>query len=169
VAADHLTPLERRLLDTVDRRGDMHGRQLAAELGVDSGAAARCLVRLEQLGWLESTTLGRTKVYRVKTAESASLDTVLERIEHFSNPSPIAVLPYRLDGSAEVRVIVVLPGEAVELPSWLELRRLARGMPAPVELLIYAEAEARRLATVPGTPVREALKGAPERGARLME
>lgn len=167
--AVHMTPLERRLLDMVRRRGPMHGRQLAAALEADSGATARCLVHLEGLGLLESTTLGRTKVYRLRSAATMSLEAVLERIQAFGEPPPLAVLPSPIAGSGDPRVVVVLPGVFLNLRSWLELRRLVRDLPVPVELLIYSEREARRLAHLPGNPVREALKEHPERGARLMD
>lgn len=168
MATASLTPLEQRLLDAVRVRGEMHGRQLATELEADSGAVARCLVHLEELGLLQSETLGRTKRYRLRSEGEATLEQVLERIEAFGDPTPIAVLPSP-DATGEPRIVVVLPGIWIALHSWLALRRIARGFPLPVELLIYSERAARRLAQLPGNPVREGLKAYPERGARLME
>lgn len=146
----------------------MHGRQLASELEADSGAVARCLVHLEELGLLQSETLGRTKRYRVRTEGEATLESALERIEAFDDPAPVAVLPTP-DGGGEPRVVVVLPGIWIPLHSWLALRRIARGFALPVEVLIYSERTARHLARLPGNPVREGLKAYPDRGARLME
>lgn len=163
-----LTPLEQRLLDTVRIRGEMHGRQLASELEADSGAVARCLVRLEGLGLLQSVTLGRTKLYQVRSEGESALETVVGRIERFDDPPPLTVLPVP-GGWGEPRVVVVLPGIWVAHHSWLGVRRLARGLGQPVEVLVYSEREARRLARLPGNPVREALKLHPERGVALME
>ena len=146
----------------------MHGRQLASELEADSGAVARCLVHLEELGLLQSETFGRTKRYRVRSEWVMTLETVLERIEAFDDPTPVAVLPTP-DGVGEARIVVVLPGIWIPLHSWLALRRIARRFTLPVELLIYSERAARQLARLPGNPVREGLKAYPERGARLME
>lgn len=146
----------------------MHGRQLAIELGADSGAVARCLVHLEELGLLQSETLGRTKRYRLRSESEATLESVLERMEAFDDPAPIAVLPAP-DGAGEPCIVVVLPGIWIPLHSWLALRRIARGFALPVEVLIYSERAARQLARLPGNPVREGLKAYPERGARLME
>jgi hypothetical protein len=146
----------------------MHGRQLASELGADSGAVARCLVRMEGLGLLESETLGRTKRYRVRSEGEMTLETAVERIEAFDHPRPAAVLACP-DTAEGPRIVVVLPGIWIPLPTWHALRRIARRFPRPVEILIYSERDARRLARLPGNPVREALKAHPERGARLME
>lgn len=146
----------------------MHGRQLASELGADSGAVSRCLVHLEELGLLQSETLGRTKRYRLRSESEATLETVVAGIEAFDDPAPVAVLPSP-DGAGEPRIVVVLPGIWIPLHSWLALRRIARRFPLPVEVLVYSERAARRLAHLPGNPVREGLKAYPERGARLME
>lgn len=167
MATAGITPLEQRLLDAVRVRGEMHGRHLANELGADSGAVARCLLHLEELRLLCSETIGRTKLYRVRTEREATQETVLEAIEGFDDPAPIAVLPS--PGGAAACIVVVLPGAWVGFNSWLALRRIARRFTVPVELLIYPEHAARRLAHLPGNPVREALKAYPERGARLME
>ncbi|MGH7918791.1 MAG: MarR family transcriptional regulator [Candidatus Dormibacteraceae bacterium] len=169
MATVSLTPLERRLLDTVRVRGEMHGRQLASELEADSGAVARCLVHLEALGLLQSETLGRTKRYQVRSAEQSTSEAVLERIEEFDDPRPLAVLRCPPGPLGEPRIIVVLPGIWIPLHAWLALRRLARRFEQPVEVLVYSDREARRLARLPGNPVREALKEDPERGVRLME
>lgn len=163
-----LTPLEQRLLDAVRVRGEMHGRQLASHLEADSGAVARCLVHLQELGLLQSETFGRTKRYRLRTEGEATLEAVLEQVERFDDPRPVAVLPAP-DGAGERRLVVVLPGIWVPLHSWLALRRIARRFSFPVEVLIYSERAARVLAALPGNPVREALKAYPERGAPLMQ
>jgi DNA-binding MarR family transcriptional regulator len=168
VATIALTPLEQRLLHAIRLRGEMHGRQLASDLEADSGAVARCLVHLERLGLLQSETLGRTKRYRLRSEEEATLETVLERIEAFDHPRPAAVLACP-DDADHPRIVVVLPGIWVPLHSWHALRRIARRVTRPVEVLVYSEREARRLARIPGNPVREAVKAHPERGARLME
>ncbi len=146
----------------------MHGRQLASSLEADSGAVARCLVHLERLGLLQSETLGRTKRYRVRSEGETTLETVLARIEAFDDPRPTAVLVCPDDHEGP-RIVVVLPEIWVPLRSWHALRRIARSFTRPVEVLVYSEREARRLARLPGNPVREALKAQPERGARLME
>lgn len=163
-----LTPLEQRLLDALRLRGEMHGRQLASSLEADSGAVARCLVHMERLGLVQSETLGRTKRYRVRPERETTLETVLERIEAFDHPRPAAVLVCT-DDADQPRIVVVLPEIWVPLHSWHALRRIARRLARPVEVLVYSEREARRLARLPGNPVREALKADPERGARLMD
>lgn len=168
MAALRLTPLEQRLLDTVRIRGDMHGRQLAAELEADSGAVARCLVHLEELGVLRSETLGRTKLYQIPSQGETALEALVERLREFDAPRPLAVLPGpTVDGSRHI--VIVLPEIWVALRSWLALRRIARRFEVPAELLVYPEREARRLARLPGNPVREALKADPDLGAWLMD
>lgn len=166
MASVSLTPLEQRLLDTVRIRGEMHGRQLAGELEADSGAVARCLVRLEGLGLLQSETLGRTKRYQVRSEGESALQTALERIERFDDPPPVTVLPVSSGG--EARLVVVLPGIWIPHRAWLGVRRLVRGLEQPVEVLVYSERAAQRLARLPGNPVRDALKLHPERGLQLM-
>ncbi len=146
----------------------MHGRQLAGELQADSGAVSRCLVHLEELGLLASETLGRTKRYRARSENQTTLERVLEHIEAFDDPRAVAVLPSP-DGALEPRIVVVLPGIWIPLHSWLALRRIARRFTLPVEVLIYSERAARRLARLPGNPVREGVKAYPERATRLME
>lgn len=157
------------MLDAVRVRGEMHGRQLATELGADSGAVARCLVRLEALGLVQSETLGRTKRYRLRTEDESALDAVLERIEEFADPRPLAVIPAPPGPLGEARIVVVLAGIWIPQQSWLALRRIPRRFELPVEVLVYSDREARRLARLPGNPVREALKEHPDRGAPLME
>jgi predicted nucleotidyltransferase len=155
-----MAEVKQKLVASLGRHGEAHGRQLAQELEADSGAVSRRLVELEAEGLVRSRQVGRTKLYRL--SHDRWLAEVVKRLREFE-PAPIAVLPFGSRARGEARpdsdadVVVIMPGEKVEIAVWRGLREVARSVPIAVDLLIYPEPDARRWAGVPGTPVGDAI------------
>jgi predicted nucleotidyltransferase len=161
------TSLERRLLRAIARLDEAHGRRLAEELGADSGAVARCLVRLEERGLLASRWLGRTRLYHAAHGLSEGDQLVQESIRRLTSTegvSALVILPFgsRATGEArpdsDVDLAVVVPEDQPLGEAWQAFRAALHDLPVAVDLVVYPEGEARRWARIPGNPMYEAVQ-----------
>lgn len=154
-------------MSALRRNGDSHGRRLATELKADSGAVARCLVRLEQRGLVRSLWVGRTRLYQAARSKEARVDPLIDqaigRLKRVKDPRPLAILPFgsRVTGSArpdsDLDIIVVVPDGQNTMGAWTRLRAALRDFPVDVDLLVYSKSSAQEWAGLPANPLRDAL------------
>jgi predicted nucleotidyltransferase len=169
--------LTERLLAALGQDGESHGRALAAAVSADSGAVARCLVRLEQRGLLHSRWVGRTRLYRLNSSRKRRLDPLVgeavKRLKRVDHPKPLAVLPFgsRTTGYAgpdsDVDIIVVVPDGQNTTASWQRFADAVRNLPVPVDLLLYSRSNAEKWASLPANPLRTALELQPNASLKL--
>jgi predicted nucleotidyltransferase len=156
-----------QLVQALSGVNETHGRFLAKELGADSGAVARALVRLERTGTVSSRWAGRTRLYRLRGSRTRRVDPLLreaiERLQLVNDPRPLAILPFGSRASGQGRpdsdldLIVIVADGKTDYGAWERLSEAVRGLRVPVDLIVYSQTQARRWARLPANPLRDAL------------